>query len=63
MIPAALAVGYGTGASFTDLMAATVAGYEVAVSIAEILHPHACRRGFQTTPVAGTMGAAASAGR
>lgn len=63
VIPAALAVGYGTGARFADLMAATVAGYEVAVSVAELLHPHASKRGFQTTPVAGTMGAAASAGR
>jgi 2-methylcitrate dehydratase PrpD len=63
VIPAALAVGYGSGARFADLIAAAVAGYEVAVSIAEILHPHASKRGFQTTPVAGTMGAAASAGR
>jgi len=63
VIPAALAVGYASGARFSDLLAATVAGYEVAVSIAEILHPHASRRGFQTTPVAGTMGAAAAAAR
>src|SRR5690606_38208650 len=31
--------------------------------IAECLHPHASKRGFQTTPVAGTLGAAAAAGR
>ncbi|MBH1964566.1 MAG: MmgE/PrpD family protein [Comamonadaceae bacterium] len=63
VVPAALAAGYGMGASFSELLAATVAGYEVAVSVAELLHPHASKRGFQTTPVAGTLGAAAAAGR
>jgi 2-methylcitrate dehydratase PrpD len=41
-------------------LAALVAGYEVAVSLAEVLHPHASRRGFQTTGVVGAVGAAAA---
>ncbi|MCX7265289.1 MAG: MmgE/PrpD family protein [Burkholderiales bacterium] len=63
VIPAALAMGYHCDADFETLMAAVVAGYEVAVSVAEVLHPHASKRGFQTTPVAGVLAAAACAAR
>ena len=63
VIPTALAMGYYCDSDFETLMAAVVAGYEVAVSVAEVLHPHAGKRGFQTTPVAGVLGAAACASR
>ena len=63
IVPAVLGLGHHLGASGTDALAATVAGYEAAVSLAEILHPHASKRGFQTSGVVGVVGAAAAAGR
>lgn len=63
IIPAALATGWHTNASYMALLTAITAGYEVAVSVAEVLHPHASKRGFQTTPTAGVMGAAAATAR
>ncbi len=63
VVPAVLGLGYHLGASGAAVLSATVAGYEVAISLAEILHPHASRRGFQTTGVVGVIGAAAAAGR
>ena len=63
VVPAALAMAHQQNADGNTLLSAVVAGYEVAVSVAECLHPHASKRGFQTTPVAGTLGAAAAAGR
>lgn len=63
VVPAALAMAHRQNVDADTLLSAVIAGYEVAVSIAECLHPHASKRGFQTTPVAGTLGAAAAAGR
>ncbi|GAA5231812.1 MmgE/PrpD family protein [Verticiella sediminum] len=63
VVPAALALGHRLDSDGDDLIAAVVAGYEVAIALAEVLHPHAARRGFQTTPVAGVIGAAAACGR
>jgi len=63
IIPAVLGLGYHLGASGAAVLSATVAGYEAAIALAEILHPHASRRGFQTTGVVGVVGAAAAAGR
>lgn len=63
IVPAVLGVGYQLGASGAAVLSAVVGGYEVAVSLAEVLHPHASRRGFQTTGVVGVVGAAAAAAR
>ncbi len=63
VVPAILAAGYHLDADGPSTLAAVVAGYEVAVSLAEVLHPHASKRGFQTTGVVGLVGAAAATGR
>ncbi|KDD12792.1 MmgE/PrpD family protein [Bordetella bronchiseptica] len=60
VVPAVLALGWQQEADYLAFLCAVVAGFEVAVSIAETLHPHASQRGFQTTPVAGVVGAAAA---
>lgn len=63
IVPAVLGLGYRLGAGGGAALSAVVAGYEVAVSLAEVLHPHASQRGFQTTGVVGVVGAAAAAAR
>lgn len=63
VVPAALAAAYERNSSGADLLAAVVAGYEAAVSIAEALHPATSQRGFQPTGAFGVFGAAAAAGR
>ncbi len=63
IVPAVLTAGYHLDTDGASALAAIVAGYEVAVSLAEVLHPHASRRGFQTTGVVGLVGAAAAVGR
>ncbi|OZI71539.1 MmgE/PrpD family protein [Bordetella genomosp. 12] len=60
VVPAVLALAWHTWADYLQFLTAVTAGYEVAISIAEALHPHASRRGFQTTPVAGVVGTAAA---
>jgi 2-methylcitrate dehydratase PrpD len=63
VVPALLAAAYKFDADGASTLCALVGGYEVAVSLAEVLHPHAARRGFQTTGVVGLLGAAAATGR
>lgn len=63
VVPAILATAYKFDADGASALCALVGGYEVAVSLAEVLHPHAARRGFQTTGVVGVLGAAAATGR
>lgn len=63
VVPAVAAAAWQLDASGAEVIAAVAAGYEVAGRIARALHPDAGRRGFQTTPVAGVMGAAAAVGR
>lgn len=63
VIPAALALALDRKAGYTAFLTAVIAGYEVAISLAEALHPHASQRGFQTTPAAGVIGAAAACAR
>jgi len=63
IIPAILGLGSDRDADGATALCALVAGYEVIVSLAEVLHPHAGRRGFQTTGVVGAAGAAAASGR
>lgn len=60
ILPAALAVAEALGASGKDLLVAQVAGYEIMGKL------HACagrRGGWHPTPVFGTFGAAAAAGK
>jgi 2-methylcitrate dehydratase PrpD len=63
VVPALLTAGYDLDVDGASLLCALVAGYEVSVSLAEVLHPHASRRGFQTTGVVGGLGAAAGVAR
>lgn len=63
VVPALLTAGYDLDVDGPSLLCALVAGYEVAISLAEVLHPHASRRGFQTTGVVGGLGAAAGVAR
>ncbi|WP_374670130.1 MmgE/PrpD family protein [Ramlibacter sp.] len=62
VFPAALAMAQQIGASGRDLLTAAVAGYEVGIRVGEYLgRPH--YRIFHTTGTAGTLAAAAAAGR
>ena len=63
VIPAALAVAEQLGASGEDLLAALVAGYEVALRIGRDHAADLSSRGFRTTPPSGAFGAAAAAAR
>ena len=63
VVPTALAMAEATGASGPDLLAAIVAGYEVALRIGRDHAADLSRRGFRTTPAYGVIGAAAAAGR
>jgi 2-methylcitrate dehydratase PrpD len=61
VFPAALAVAQQIGASGRELLAASVAGYEVGIRVGEYLgRPH--YRIFHTTGTAGTLAAAAAVG-
>jgi 2-methylcitrate dehydratase PrpD len=60
---AALAAAEWVGASGADLVAAHVLGFEVAARAALAVHPEHYDRGFHVTGTAGTIGAAAAAGR
>ncbi len=63
VMSAALAAAEWVGASGTDLVAAHVLGFEVAARVALAVHPEHYDRGFHVTGTAGTIGAAAAAGR
>jgi 2-methylcitrate dehydratase PrpD len=60
---AALAAAEWVGASGSELIAAHVVGFEVAARAALAVHPEHYDRGFHVTGTAGTIGAAAAAGR
>ena len=62
VFPAALAVAQAVGASGRDLLVASVAGYEVGIRVGEFLG-RSHYRVFHTTGTAGTLAAAAAAGR
>ena len=62
VFPAALAAAQALGSSGRELLTAAVAGYEVGIRVGEFLgRPH--YRIFHTTGTAGTIAAAAAAGR
>ena len=62
VFPAALAVAQAIGASGREFLAASVAGYEVGIRVGEFLG-RSHYRVFHTTATAGTLAAAAAAGR
>jgi 2-methylcitrate dehydratase PrpD len=62
VFPAALAVAQSIGASGRELLAATVAGYEVGIRVGEFLG-RSHYKIFHTTGTAGGLAAAAAAGR
>ena len=62
VFPAALAVAQALGSSGRDLLTAAVAGYEVGIRVGEFLG-RSHYRIFHTTGTAGTLAAAAAAGR
>jgi 2-methylcitrate dehydratase PrpD len=62
VVPAALAAAEATpSATISDLLAAIVAGYEVQLALGAIAAPGVVARGFRTTSVFGSVGAAAAA--
>ncbi len=64
ILPAALAAGQMVDASGQDLIAATVAGYEVQIRLSLALGPSDhYARGFHPTATCGVFGAAAAAGK
>ena len=63
VVPAALAMAEISNATSDDLVAALVAGYEVALRIGRDHAADLSTRGFRTTPTYGVFGAAAAAGR
>lgn len=62
VFPSTLAVAQAVGASGRELLAASVAGYEVGIRVGEFLG-RSHYRVFHTTATAGTVAAAAAAGR
>ncbi len=62
VFPAALAMGQAIGASGRDILVAAIAGYEVGIRVGEYLG-RSHYRIFHTTGTAGTLAAAAAAGR
>jgi 2-methylcitrate dehydratase PrpD len=63
IVPAALAAAEARGASGSDLLAAVIAGYEVALRIGRDHAADLSLRGFRTTPIYGAFGAAAAGAR
>ena len=63
IVPAALAAAEVRGASGSELLAAVIAGYEVALRIGRDHAADLSLRGFRTTPIYGAFGAAAAGAR
>jgi 2-methylcitrate dehydratase PrpD len=63
VVPAAIAAAEAAGSAGTDLLAAIVAGYEVALRIGRDHASDLSARGFRTTSAYGVFGAAAAAAR
>ena len=63
IVPAALAAAEMRGASGDELLAAVIAGYEVALRIGRDHAADLSLRGFRTTPIYGAFGAAAAGAR
>ena len=63
VVPAAMAVAEGAGASGKELLTAIVAGYEVALRLARDHVLDSSRHGFRSTSLYGVFGAAAASAR
>ena len=60
VFPAVLAAAEQYGAAPRDVIAATVAGYDVMTRIAAAMHPVTARRGYHNTALAGVFGSTAA---
>lgn len=60
VLPAALALAERVGATGRDLLAAYVAGAEVAIGLGAVMNPEHYARGWHATSTVGTIGAAAA---
>jgi 2-methylcitrate dehydratase PrpD len=63
VVPAALALAQGRGASGRALIEAIVAGYETVTAIGRACHPELRQRGFHPTGAVAVFGAAMAAGK
>ena len=63
VIPTALAVAEWKKSSGKDLLAAVIAGYEVAAAIGKEFTPLTTPRGFRASPIYGVFGSATAAGK
>lgn len=63
ILPAAIAAAELQGSSGKDLIAATVAGFEVLLRISKAINPSHLLRGFHTTGTVGPFGAVVAAGK
>jgi len=63
VIPAVLALAQERGASGDEIVAATVAGYEVFLRLGRAIYPACVRAGYQSTAVLGAAASAAAAAR
>lgn len=59
-IPAAVGVAESRGASGSDLIAATIVGYEVFLRLGRAIYPAVVKRGFQSTAVLAPIASAAA---
>jgi 2-methylcitrate dehydratase PrpD len=60
VFPATFAMAEHLGSSQAEVIRAVVAGYQVMVRVARMMHPHSARTGWHNTAVAGTFGATAA---
>jgi len=60
VFPATFAMAEHLGSSPTEVIRAVVAGYQVMVRVARMMHPHSARTGWHNTAVAGTFGTTAA---
>ncbi len=63
VIPAALAIGEYLSSSWAELLAAIIAGYEVAGRVGRAINPSHRYRGFHSTGTVASLGAAAAGAR
>jgi len=63
VIPAVLAMGQARHASGAEMLAATLAGYEVFLRLGRVIYPACVRLGFQSTAILGAVSSAAAIAR
>ena len=63
VLPAVLSIGETENISGSELLAAYLVGFEIQCKLGQALAPKLYQKGWHATPVLGTLGAAAAAGR